>query len=651
MAEIEKLIRRFLWSGNLTSNAAHLVAWEQVTKPKSAGGLGIHHLEEWRSILVAKHAFNFLSNANTLWVKCFQAKYGKRETIFSTKRGDSWAWKLICQGGTIALHNSLWKIGSGDSTKVMEDAWADPNPFMRWPTFINTTELPPLTVHQLLNANGEWNQAELHKFFGSELALRIGRLPRLDKEERDCLVWLKSDSTKSPTAALYRDLFRGRELPHSWVWKLRAQPRYVTFLWRICCDAIPTFTWLKRRHLRESDRCPWGCSAEEDLQHFVCECSFTCVIFDALQRQQADTITGVDTVLPEEATCELQASPSSPQQPCFVSRKCKKRKAPTTALPTVKAKKVQFALPDPDAGFCTVHMTIPPALQDSGQNQPKRKRADVPTTPNPLSWHDEGEKSHRKTPRLAYGSRDPFFDNLFSAGCCDDDDSSTSSVLRKRHPAADSCGAQPRAATAASKPAAAAAATTANPAAAAAAPAANHAAAAAAAAAAAPPAAAATAAAAEPAAATASDSVVAAGVLSAAVAAVECSSAVGPAAEYNSAVGPAADCNPSAAPADGHQPPHARNAQLLNLFLSNLQLRVQKNPGDPQAIREVAALYHSWRARNARVHNKPFLLPRVIVALVHVSEAQEQPSSNVGNWAVVTPLHPTGIPHPRDGLR
>ncbi|PKA59451.1 hypothetical protein AXF42_Ash016475 [Apostasia shenzhenica] len=313
---------------------------------------------------------------------------------------------------------------------------------------------------------------------------------------------------------------------------------------------------------------PKANTPKEDLQYFVCECSFTCAIFDALQRQQADTTTGVDTVLPEEATCEVQASPSSPQQPCFVSRKCKKRKAPTTTLPTVKAKKVQLALPDPDAGFCTVHMTIPPALQDLGQNQPKRKRADLPTTPNPLSWHDEGEKSHRKTPRLAYDSRDPFYANLFSTGCCDDDDSSTSLGLQKRHPAADSCGAQPRAATAAAKPAAAAVAT----ATAAAAPAANHVAVATAAAA--PPAAAATAAAAEPAAATASDSAVAAAVLSAAVAAVECSSAVGPAAEYNSTVGPVADCNPSAAPADGHQPPHARNAQLLNLFLSNLQLRV-----------------------------------------------------------------------------
>ncbi|PKA64924.1 Putative ribonuclease H protein [Apostasia shenzhenica] len=177
------------------------------------------------------------------------------EKVSSRPKGDSWAWKLIYLGGTTAMQNSMWKIGNGSNTRVMEDAWVDSNPFMRWPTFVNTIESPPFTVEQFLSENGEWNQAELHRFFGSELASRIGRLPRLHKE-KDSLVWLKSDSSKSPTTTLYRDLFCGRELPFSWVWKMRAQPRFITFLWRICCDAIPTFGWLKRRHLRESNRCP-----------------------------------------------------------------------------------------------------------------------------------------------------------------------------------------------------------------------------------------------------------------------------------------------------------------------------------------------------------------------------------------------------------
>ncbi|PKA66177.1 hypothetical protein AXF42_Ash006874 [Apostasia shenzhenica] len=139
----------------------------------------------------------------------------------------------------------------------------------------------------------------------------------------------------------------------------------------------------------------------------------------------------------------------------------------------MKAKKVQLSLPNPDVDLRPVRTTDLHALQDSGQNQPKRKRVAVPTTPNFLWWHDEGGNLHRKISRLADGSRDLFYSNTFSAGCCEDGDST---------------------------------------------------------------------------------------------------------------------------------------------------------------VKELAALYHSWRARNDRVHNNSFPLPRVIAALVHVSEAQEQPSSNVGNW-------------------
>ncbi|PKA53355.1 hypothetical protein AXF42_Ash010085 [Apostasia shenzhenica] len=307
----------------------------------------------------------------------------------------------------------MWQIGSGGNTKVMDDAWVDSNPFLRWPTFINTTEMPPLTVQQLLQTNGEWNHSELHKFFGSKLAVRIGRLPRLDKEERDSLIWLKSDSTKSPTAALYRDLFRGRELPYSWVWKLRAQPRFVTFLWRICCDAIPTFSWLKRRRLRESNRCPWGCSAEEDVQHFVCECTFTCAVFDALQQEGAEIATGVDVVLPEEANCDLPASTFTSQPHCPVRRQCSKRKATITDVPNAKAQKLQPAAPFLAVALCPASTVCLLTLQGSGQNSSKRKRDVGPITPNPLSWHDDGDISRRKTLRPADNSRDPFYTNFF----------------------------------------------------------------------------------------------------------------------------------------------------------------------------------------------------------------------------------------------
>ncbi|KAF3792355.1 putative ribonuclease H protein [Nymphaea thermarum] len=37
----------FLWRGNENSKARHLIAWDQVCKPYSEGGVGLPHIEEW----------------------------------------------------------------------------------------------------------------------------------------------------------------------------------------------------------------------------------------------------------------------------------------------------------------------------------------------------------------------------------------------------------------------------------------------------------------------------------------------------------------------------------------------------------------------------------------------------------------------------
>ncbi|PKA61670.1 hypothetical protein AXF42_Ash018651 [Apostasia shenzhenica] len=158
-------------------------------------------------------------------------------------------------------------------------------------------------------------------------------------------------------------------------------------------------------------------------------------------RQRTETTTGVDVVLPEETNCELQAGPLPPPQHCPISRKYKKRKASTTVLPNAKAPKVQVALPIPTVDFCPASTTTLSTLQDSGQNKSKRKCNAVPTTPSPLSWHDEGEKFQRKTPRLAGNDRDSFYANIFSAGCCKDGESSTRPGKRKAPPPSSSSSA------------------------------------------------------------------------------------------------------------------------------------------------------------------------------------------------------------------
>lgn len=44
--KMEKIIRTFLWGGSLGERKTSLVAWEDVTKKKECGGLGLRKLHE-----------------------------------------------------------------------------------------------------------------------------------------------------------------------------------------------------------------------------------------------------------------------------------------------------------------------------------------------------------------------------------------------------------------------------------------------------------------------------------------------------------------------------------------------------------------------------------------------------------------------------
>ena len=51
---IESLCRSYLWLGDVHVTKKALIAWEQVCRPKSEGGMGLINMEIWNRAAVAK---------------------------------------------------------------------------------------------------------------------------------------------------------------------------------------------------------------------------------------------------------------------------------------------------------------------------------------------------------------------------------------------------------------------------------------------------------------------------------------------------------------------------------------------------------------------------------------------------------------------
>ncbi|GFY93106.1 hypothetical protein Acr_08g0015020 [Actinidia rufa] len=74
------LCRNFLWGGKATSPKKPLVAWKDLCKPKSEGGLAFIDLNTWNVALMSKSLWNLHAKKDTLWVK-----WPERETACKRK--------------------------------------------------------------------------------------------------------------------------------------------------------------------------------------------------------------------------------------------------------------------------------------------------------------------------------------------------------------------------------------------------------------------------------------------------------------------------------------------------------------------------------------------------------------------------------------
>ncbi|PKA51276.1 hypothetical protein AXF42_Ash010716 [Apostasia shenzhenica] len=281
----------------------HYVKWESIAKPKSAGWLGIYQFDTWQKVLIAKLAAQFYTKHESLWVPFFQAKYGNRQPTFSFKRGDSYIWQLFCQSGDLIIDKMKRKIGSGLTCSVLHDSWIINFPLSRWPTFINVMLEMPNQVSDFLLDN-QWNEPKLSLFFGASLVQRIISLPRLSRSASDPWVWLSTETSNLPTTLMYNDLFPSASSSITWIWKLKSQPRFQTFLWRLYQNSLPTFAWLPSRGLSGSVNCPWGCADSEDLTHIFCECPFAKQVFAYLH-------TFLPTFSPQVSSINLMSLPAT----------------------------------------------------------------------------------------------------------------------------------------------------------------------------------------------------------------------------------------------------------------------------------------------------------------------------------------------------
>ncbi|XP_074304487.1 uncharacterized protein LOC141639209 [Silene latifolia] len=126
------ICRNYLWAGTSVYHRVPLVAWEKVTLPKTAGGLGIRRADTWNIANVGKLVDWIYCKADRLWIKWVSDVYIKEQDwhSYSPPSDATWVWKTVCKVKEklkAGFVNGSWTGDSKGYTIRGGHAWLSPD--------------------------------------------------------------------------------------------------------------------------------------------------------------------------------------------------------------------------------------------------------------------------------------------------------------------------------------------------------------------------------------------------------------------------------------------------------------------------------------------------------------------------------------------
>ncbi|XP_020681367.1 uncharacterized protein LOC110098784 [Dendrobium catenatum] len=285
--EIEKLCRNFLWHKSDGSKCMHYVAWSEICKPRSMGGLGLQSPLLRIGALRSRLAWNFIQKKDSLLHRTMKAKYGDEIMKDDHKAITSTAWKILLDGSKNLKKAIRWKVGKGNKISVLNDAWLLDKSINRWPTYVDYNVLEGMFVQQLLTSDGDWNFELLRRAFHSELILLIVQVLTkvMEEENIELLKWCSGKTVYAPVyEQMLNDRYNFVDVEYfKWLRKLKLSKKVEIFWWRLGKASIPTNLFLKNHKISLLDSCERGCQEVESYEHIMVHCKYMVEIIKKIQ--------------------------------------------------------------------------------------------------------------------------------------------------------------------------------------------------------------------------------------------------------------------------------------------------------------------------------------------------------------------------------
>lgn len=297
--KLESKLRNFLWKDCVEDKKLALIKWENISKPKTLGGLGIKNLEWQNEALGAKLIWRLYNERDHKWAQILYNKYLNAEDPFSIFRminpprgSESWNFMLNCRD---LIGNYLtWDVGKGDKALFWEDSWdgyppliSKPHPNHLKEVLISRWGKEVCKYKTKISDNGvdKWvwksvedlgvEQAEVEAY----VKIISDRVVK-QSDKPDKLIWAAANDGNyrvkdGYNAILYSHRWDSIDIPLKLCWDGACLPKAGFFLWLAFQNRILTADRLSKFGIQGPSRCILCKQSYEDSNHLLYRCPYS----------------------------------------------------------------------------------------------------------------------------------------------------------------------------------------------------------------------------------------------------------------------------------------------------------------------------------------------------------------------------------------
>lgn len=269
----------------------HWLSWKKLATPKEVGGMGFRDLEAFNLALLGKHGWRFMLHPESLCSRVMKTRYFPDSDFMAATipKTASPIWRAIVAGRKALELGLIKRVGDGSTISIWEDKWI-PDTISMAP-MVKPANTSLVLVNELIDqVNWTWRHDLVRATFLAPDAQAILNIPLRNGGGEDFQAWAFESTGIYTVKSAYRTLVTHKERlareegadtgtsqteRQLWnsLWKLKVIPKVRVFWWRVLNKILPVEETLKRRHIKELDRCNVCLAMGEDLMHALIHCT------------------------------------------------------------------------------------------------------------------------------------------------------------------------------------------------------------------------------------------------------------------------------------------------------------------------------------------------------------------------------------------